>query len=339
MRVASRLGWVVSAGMCGLGCRGGGESPAAETTAASGGSVTASPPTTGSPTGRGTTAASGGTAPDGTITAGPATTTTTADTGGPSCAKNVVLTGYWPPTNEMLRPWSTNSAQNEGGWIGANWGGHGYDVYAFFPEFPPDGDPTNDAIGEDGSVGSPRSDLRVDYQATSADFWRIVDRWQPVILLTTSRGGDIGWEIEAVDGGHGVRNTGGPESDWAPDRNGAEVLPTEASIEPRSWAAISQYRQGKTLASSLPIAAIVAATTPLRVTDVVVDTETGGNYLSGFMGLHGLVYHSLSPHNVAAGHIHVGAALPVADAKVLIEATLHAVLQAHPAEGVACPRR
>lgn len=339
MRIGSTR--VAFAAMCGLGCGGRDDVPAAETTAASGGSVTASSPTTGNAPGTGTTAASSGAAPDATTTtAGSVTTTTTsADTGGPSCAKNVVLTGYWPPTNEMLRPWSTNPAQNDGGWIGANWGGYGYDVYAFFPEFPPDGDPTNDAIGEEGSVGSPRSDLRVDYQATSADFWRIVDTWQPVILLTTSRGGDIGWEIEAIEGGHGAGNDGGPAHDWTPDNHGAEVLPTKASIEARSWSAISEYRQGKTLASSLPIEAIVAATTPLRVTDVVVDTETGGNFLSGFMGLHGLVYHSTAPHNVAAGHIHVGAALPVADAKVLIEATLHAVLQAHPAEGVACPRR
>ena len=75
----------------------------------------------------------------------------TGTTGEPACTKNVVLMGYWPPTNEMLRPWSTDPAQNPGGWIGEDWEGYGYDVYSFFPEFPPDGDPTNDSIGDDGA--------------------------------------------------------------------------------------------------------------------------------------------------------------------------------------------
>ncbi len=30
------------------------------------------------------------------------------------------------------------------GWIGEDWRGLGWDVMALFPEFPPDGDPTND---------------------------------------------------------------------------------------------------------------------------------------------------------------------------------------------------
>ena len=52
-------------------------------------------------------------------------------------ADNIVLVGYWPPTNEMLRPFSTSPVQNPGGWIGQNWNGLGHDVYAFFPSFHP----------------------------------------------------------------------------------------------------------------------------------------------------------------------------------------------------------
>lgn len=269
-------------------------------------------------------------------------TTSEATTSDPSaipigCAKNVVLMGYWPPSNEMLRRWSSDPEQNPNGWIGADWGGHGYDVHAFFPEFPPDGDPSNDDIGDPGAVGSPNSDLRVDYQATSKDFWRLVDKYQPAILVTTSRGGDIGWEIEAREGGHGKDNQGGPAKDWLSDAHGATHYPTKATLEKRSWAAISEYRQGKTLPSQLPINAIVAATKPLGLTNVVVDKQTSGNFLSGFLGLHGLYYNQLAPHNVAAGHIHVGSDLPVADARALLEATLHAVLKAHPADSVDCP--
>ncbi|MCH9685495.1 MAG: hypothetical protein K0V04_28945 [Deltaproteobacteria bacterium] len=245
--------------------------------------------------------------------------------------------GYWPPTNEMLRPWSTNPEQNPDGWIGRDWGGYGYDVYAFFPEFPPDGDPTDDAIGDPGAVGSPEFPLRVDYQATSADFWQLVSTYQPVIMVTTSRGGAIGWEVEALEGGHGVGNPGPPHLDWSSDQHGADLLPTEATVDAASWDAISTYRQGQTLPSQLPIDAIVTATDALGLTNVQIDrTGTSGNFLSGFLGLHGVYYNAIAEHNVAAGHIHVGFGLPVADASVLIDTTLHAVLQAFPASGVPC---
>ena len=31
---------------------------------------------------------------------------------------NIMLTGYWPPTNDMLRKFSTNQKQNPDGWEG-----------------------------------------------------------------------------------------------------------------------------------------------------------------------------------------------------------------------------
>lgn len=282
-----------------------------------------------------TSTSSGGETTD-TTTGSGATGSGSSDTGESACPKNVVVMGYWPPTNEMLRPWSTNATQNPDGWIGKNWEGTGYDVYAYFPEFPPDGDPTNDEIGDPGSVGSPDFDLQVDYQATSADFWRIVDEKAPVIVITSSRGGDIGWEIEAAEGGHGDRQSPSPEFDWRSDDHGAQILPTQASVDPRSWTAISTYRQGNRLDSQLPLQAIATATTALEVTTVAIDPQTSGNYLSGFLGLHGLYYNHEHEHNVAAGHIHVGGAVPTADARRLFEATLRAVLQEHPADQVSC---
>jgi hypothetical protein len=263
---------------------------------------------------------------------------TESETGEPEpCKKNVVLMGYWPPTNEMLRQWSTNPAQNPDGWTGENWRGHGFDVYSFFPEFPPDGDPTNDEIGDPGAVGSRDSDLQVDYQDTSADFWQIVDTHQPVILITTSRGGNIGWEIEALEGGHGDDNDGDPSLDWVSDGWAPELFPTQATIDDRSWQAISMVRQDVTLASQLPMQAIYDATTELGLTNVAITQDTSGNFLSGFLGLHGLAYNAMVDHNVAAGHIHVGFGTPVADAELLIETTLEVVLQEFPADSIECP--
>ena len=224
-----------------------------------------------------------------------------------------VLMGYWPPTNEMLRSWSPS---NPGGWQGRNWRGLGYDVYAYFPEFPPDGDPSNDPIGAPGSVGSADSDLRVDYQDTSADFWRIVDQHQPAILITTSRGGDIAWELEAVEGGH---------TEWISDRNGVG-LPERDTVDPRSWALIDRYRNGRQLASALPLTELQAQVGALGRGEVVIDRATSGNYLSGFLGLHGLGYLAANHGVLAAGHIHVGRHVSVDDARAMMEKSLEVVL-------------
>ncbi len=236
-----------------------------------------------------------------------------------------VLMGYWPPTNEMLREWSADADRNPRGWQGGNWRGLGFDVYAYFPEFPPDGDPTNDQIGDVGSVGSEVSDLRVDYQDTSEDFWRIVDTHRPVVLITTSRGGDIAWELEALEGGHGGP-TGLPAEDWISDRNGAG-LPARSSIDPRSWALISRYRAGRQLASTLPLRALVREIAFLDRGTVQIDRATSGNYLSGFLGLHGLGYQARTPGVLMAGHIHVGRHVTVADARAMMTRTLEVVLE------------
>jgi hypothetical protein len=262
-----------------------------------------------------------------------------------ACQKTVVLMGYWPPTNEMLRPWSPDpglraaSTGTDAPWQGENWQQRGVNVYAFFPEFPPDGDPGNDPIGSAGSVGSTQSDLQVDFQDTSADFWRIVDHYQPQILITTSRGGSIGWEIEALEGGHGSTAAGDPALDWLSDRYGTTTHPEQDSVDRRSWQAISTYRNGHYLPSSLPIEAILAATSALELTDVAIDEHgTSGNYLSGFLGLHGIYYERANAHAVAAGHIHVGRHVNSDTAHELMVTTLATVLNAHPAATLPCPK-
>jgi len=266
-----------------------------------------------------------------TTAEGTSTTDAGETTGGelPTCHNTVVLMGYWPPTNEMIRRFSDDPEKNPEGWIGADWRGYGYDVYAFFPEFPPDGDPTNDELGDPGAVGSPESDLQVDYQDTSADFWAIVDEYQPALLITTSRGGEIGWEIEAVEGGHSGGGTD-PALDWYPDFYGDVIQPSERSVEARSWTGISTYRQGTQLPSQLPMDAIFAASDALALTNVEIEQTTSGNFLSGFLGLHGLLYNLEAEQNLAAGHIHVGFGLPVDAAIELIETTLEVVIEAHP---------
>ena len=40
----------------------------------------------------------------------------------------LMVTGYWPPTNEMLRHFSQNTDLNPSGWEGENWRDLGFDV-------------------------------------------------------------------------------------------------------------------------------------------------------------------------------------------------------------------
>lgn len=348
----SNRSWIAllcALGTGGLGCGAG--SPGADTDTGSSSATKADDPsTTSAEASTATTAGEGSTGgsssgagsssgePTGSSSGGSTGSESSGSTTGESgCTKTVVLMGYWPPTNEMLRPFSTDAEQNPDGWVGENWRGLGFDVYAFFPEFPPDGDPTNDPIGSPGSVGADGSDLQVDYQDTSADFWSIIDTHQPHILITHSRGGGIGWELEAIEGGHG---NGGPDPafDWISDGYGADTRPTEATVDPRSWAAMNTYRDVNA-SSLLPLETIEGVASGLGLTTVEIDTTgTSGNYLSGFLGLHGVVYAETTPHAVAGGHIHVGTAVSVEDARALTDASLEAVLQMYPADSLTCPK-
>lgn len=54
--------------------------------------------------------------------------------------RNIMITGYWPPTANMVQRFSTNPELNPEGWVGGNWEGRGYNVYSYFPTFIDDGD-------------------------------------------------------------------------------------------------------------------------------------------------------------------------------------------------------
>jgi len=202
--------------------------------------------------------------------------------------RNIMLTGYWPPTNDMLRQFSTNPEQNPDGWVGQNWEGLGYDIYSYFPEFP-------DGIGR--GVG----DFEVDYQDTWEDFWRITEEVKPVAIITFSRAArGKYWEVE-----YRQRNL----EQWEDDYD-EPFQPTPAPPDPTVPAGTIRY-------SSLPMEQIVADVTEadLGFNQVYIDydsDEFGGAYLSEFMAYLGTWYHDMhaSPNdaawNIAAGHIHVG---------------------------------
>ncbi|MBT4660378.1 MAG: hypothetical protein HOC18_00565, partial [Candidatus Marinimicrobia bacterium] len=103
-------------------------------------------------------------------------------------SNTILLCGYWPPSNECIRPFSRNTLTNPEGWVGENWENRGYNVVSYFPEFAqPDCDDCGQGMGY----------FEVDYQDTSNDWWNIVDSLHPVAIITFSRGFiDYSWEME-----------------------------------------------------------------------------------------------------------------------------------------------
>jgi hypothetical protein len=203
---------------------------------------------------------------------------------------NIMVTGFWPPSNEMLRPFSANPVQNPDGWIGSNWEGRGYNVYSYFPEFtsPPPGD----------SIGY--GDFEVDYQDTSADFWRITEEIHPLAIITFGRGNPgLNWQLE-----YRYRNL--PSIGWTRDYR-APLRPTPAP--PDSSMPASGYRY-----SSLPMEEIQDAVNDadLGLTSEINWTGNAGAFLCEYIGYHAAWYNALHSdpsaefRNFAGGHIHVG---------------------------------
>ncbi|MCA9243017.1 MAG: hypothetical protein KDA32_03610 [Phycisphaerales bacterium] len=198
---------------------------------------------------------------------------------------NILITGYWPPTNEMVRQFSTSPTQNPSGWVGGDWEGRGYDIYSYFPEFP-------------NGVGQGVGDLEVDYQDTSEDFWRIANEVQPVAIITFSRGRNgRNWEVEGAQ-----RNL----ATWVNDYT-APFQPTPSPPD-------SSVPAGFVRPSTLPMQDIVdRLENEFPVINPFIDPDGyGGGFLSEFIAYHGVWYQSLHSDptdpawSVAAGHIHVG---------------------------------
>lgn len=208
---------------------------------------------------------------------------------------NIMLVGYWPPTNHMLRPFSQNPAQNPSGWVGGNWESRGYNIHSYFPEFPDGGGPGARGVG----------DFEVDYQDTDEDFARIVAELRPVAILTFSwtagrqHHNNADWELEARN-----RN----RSSWLDDYS-APAQPAMVPPDPTLPANAERY-------SSLPMREIRDA---VNAADVGVSSyiddyssTAAGSFLSEYLAYKALRYHDENSDpagdawNIAAGHIHVG---------------------------------
>jgi pyrrolidone-carboxylate peptidase len=220
--------------------------------------------------------------------------------------KNVILTGYWPPSNQMIAEFSPDEQLNPAGWQGRNWRGLGYDVYAFFPTFP------------GGTQANPKGlgDFEVDYQDTLADFQRIVQKYKPAVIICYGMGQGP-WEIEQ----NAVVRT-----QWhddylppaQPDANGLQKLLT-----------------GGVAHSTLPTDVIAVAVNNANIgVSAWVDKQGDpGDFLCDYIACLAMAYQaqhndSLRPgYCAAAGFIHLGPNVSLEQARQAQRITLGTTLR------------
>ena len=219
----------------------------------------------------------------------------------------IMLTGYWPPTNEMVRHFSQDPELNPAGWQGENWEGLGYDVVSFFPEFEP---------ADCNDCGQGYGDLEVDYQDFSLDFWPIIEEVQPVGIMTFSRGyNDMSWELE---------NRLVNRTNWYDDYT-APLLPTPNPPDDT----VNNYHVRYT---SLPVDDIIDAIDEAHIgLDPYLDNTNAGMFLSEFAGYHGVWYKETYDEDIeipcfSGGHIHVGAQVDWDTAKEAAEVSIRTLI-------------
>ena len=220
----------------------------------------------------------------------------------------ILLTGYWPPTNEMIRHFSQNEELNSSGWQGNNWENRGYDIISYFPEF---------SNPDCSSCGQGFGDIEVDYQDTSDDFWPIFNSHSPIAAITFSRGYmDQSWELE-----YNAYN----RTNWINDFT-SPFLPTP---NPPDSNENSFFLRN----SNLPMNEIVESISNLNIgLNAYIDVSGDpGHYVSEFMAYHGTWYRDINQFNntqncIAAGHIHVGGNINWNNAKLATEESIRTLI-------------
>lgn len=250
-------------------------------------------------------------------------------------SNNILITGYWPPTNNMVRQFSPNPDSNPSGWRGRNWEARGFDIVSHFPEFP-------GQTGPDWGKGV--GDFEVDYQDTWSDWQRISAEVRPVAIITFSREpSSLGWTIEPAAQRFRLHTR---------EANPADRAPIPAYVRDYAGVRVPDAPEfvaepvGTIRFSTLPMAdirAAVASGLPSNLLDPNIPPfdpahpdadgySFGGSFLSGFIAYQGTWYQarhsdpSAPDFCAAAGHIHVGTDVDLAVGIQAVEITLRALI-------------
>jgi len=216
--------------------------------------------------------------------------------------RNIMLTGYWNPTGQMIAEFSTDSYLNPDGWKGENWEDLGYDIYSFFP-----------------TPYIYNGTFEVDYQNTWADFWDITSEINPIAIISFGAGAGP-WEIE-----YNARNL----DSWVNDNN-PPYQPTPCP--PDDTKPVGYVRH-----STLPVQTIADAVNDQTDVNAWIDwSGNPGAYLCEYIAYLGMWYQDI--HNDTddpyrcweAGFIHVISSLSLEDAKEATKVTIREVIKSLP---------
>jgi len=95
--------------------------------------------------------------------------------------RNIMLTGFWQPTSQMIVRFSTDPYVNPDGWQGENWENLGYDIYSFVAK---------EYYNNNGT-------WEMSYQQIWNEYWDIVNQLHPVAIIGFGQGGkENTWRIE-----------------------------------------------------------------------------------------------------------------------------------------------
>ena len=115
--------------------------------------------------------------------------------------RNIMLTGFWVPTSQMVARFSTNPYVNPEGWQGENWENLGYDIYSFVAK---------EYYNNQGT-------WEWSYQQIWNEFWDIVNQVRPIATIGFGQGAkDNTWNIE---------NKAVNWNKWYPDDDGNQPSP------------------------------------------------------------------------------------------------------------------
>lgn len=212
--------------------------------------------------------------------------------------RNIMVTGFWNPTGQMIAQFSNNSYLNPDGWKGENWENLGYNVYSYFP--------TPDLYN---------GTFKVDYQDTWNDFWKITSEINPIAIISFGAGSGP-WEIE-----YNARNL----INWINDNN-PPLKPTPNP--PDDSVPIGFVRH-----SSLPVEEISNAINEQTSINAWIDYNGDpGRFLCEYIAYLGMWYHSI--HNTSdmiypcysAGFIHVNGNIQLSQAAEAANITIREVI-------------
>lgn len=243
-----------------------------------------------------------------------------------------MITGYWPPTSAMLRDWSPIPSQNPE-WTGSNWEGRGFDVKAYFPEFP-------GLTGPNWGRGT--GDFEVDYQDTAADWDRITAEVLPAAIITFSRANTtVGWEFEPAAQRWRLSGEVSPPGRTVSLYTSDYLAPTSPVGLPITTNPVGHVRESslpmqlvvQKVGAQMPATAVAPFIANYDPNNLANGFDFGGAFLSGYISYLGMWYQDvhdpvLDPVNpcYAAGHIHVGTSVTTENGELATAITLRALI-------------